>query len=473
MKTSTLHQALALLGMATLVPLALVATRGVSAAATGGDLRWAHAIESGEDHIGTKELAERMLLGDPTLLLIDVRPREEFDVWHLPGAVQSTVPDLLGEAGKKLLGDQKRTIVLYGSGPGHAGQAWVELEKRGMKNVRVLDGGIEAFKAEVLTPASLRGPATESQSKQAAGELALVRAFFLAGPDAKVDGAGRFATDPETLTKPTVVSARWAHEHRASVKFVDVREATDYAAWHVPGAVHLPQQKLRVKSGDRDLFLKPAAEIAEALGGLGIQETDPVVLCADDKLQDATLVALAFARVGHDKVAILEGGILGWASQRLPLAKDAPKPTKTTYHPRSDADTFTVTADALAKAVREGTTKVLDVRPPEFFRGEKTTEKRAGHIPGAVNRFFGNDFVRGDTGSYFKTPETLRADFEKLGLAKGTPVTVSCRTGHTASESFFVMRYLLGYENVRWFNGSWTEWASREDLPLETGEAKK
>ena len=474
MKTSTTNQALALIGMAALVPLAVYALRGAEKLSATPDLAWAALVETGEDHIGAKDLAERMLTGDRNLTLVDLRPREEYDVWHLPGAVSLTVPDLLGEPGKKILADPARLVVLYSNGPTHPGQAWVELNKRGLRNVKVLDGGLEAFKSEVLTPRSLSGAASEAQSKQSAPELAILRAFFLLGPDAKVEGAGRHATDPEKLTKPTVVSTRWLASRLEKTKVVDVREsASDYALWHLPGAVHLPQAKLRIKAGDRDLFLQPADQLATHFGQLGITADDDVVIYAEEKLQDATMVALAFARVGHDKLAILEGGVLRWAADRLPLAKAAPKVSPAVYKIRAGADTFTITVDDLAQAVRAGGTKVLDVRPPEFFSGEKSTEKRAGHIPGSVNRFYGNDLTRGETGSFFRGGDALRAEFEGLGLKPDQDVVVSCRTGHTASESYFVLRYLLGYEKARWFNGSWTEWAARADLPLETGGAKK
>jgi thiosulfate/3-mercaptopyruvate sulfurtransferase len=174
-------------------------------------------------------------------------------------------------------------------------------------------------------------------------------------------------------------------------------------------------------------------------------------------------------RIGHRSVAILEGGILNWANERHPLTSVVARPVAMTYVPRTGADDFSITTGELAKSVQAGSTKVLDVRPPAAFRGEQSTETRPGHIPGAINRPLAADTLRTDAGQWLRPRAELEREYGEL-LTKDEHVTVSCRTGHSASHAYFVMRYLLGYRKVRWYNGSWTAWSARSELPAATGD---
>ncbi|MBL8755287.1 MAG: hypothetical protein JNK15_18450 [Planctomycetes bacterium] len=439
---------------------------GSIAAPTPGTA-WLQAIETGADHIEPRALASELLAAPSDLVLVDLRPANEFATWHLPGALNMTVPDVCGEPGQKLFAAKPRLVVLYSNGPAHPGQAWVALNSAGHSNVKVLAGGLDDFKTQVLTPPSLRPDTDEATAKAELATFTLTRAFFLGDPAPK---APVFATDPTELARPTMVSAKWLHDHLGKVAVLDLRSARDFAALHVPGAQRLDLAKIRQKHDDRDLHFVADDALAAAFGALGLTVDTPVVLCADDKQQDPTMAAMALLRLGHRSLAILEGGMLRWATERRPLVAATTTPKAAKYEPRAGADDFTITTDALAAAVTAGSTKVLDVRPPEFFRGDKSTEARPGHIPGAVNRLYSKDVVRQDDGSWLRPAAELRKDYEALGLSGKDPIVVSCRTGHTASHTYFVLRHLLGYENVRWYAGSWTEWAERKDLPAATGD---
>jgi thiosulfate/3-mercaptopyruvate sulfurtransferase len=465
MNPSTNQQGVALGAMA----LAVIAAVWAGASSARDDRAWLQAVEQGDDHVDALSLAADLMSGRGDVAVVDVRPAAEFAAWHLPGSINLSLPEVAGDAGKPIFAGSPRLVVLCSNGATHPGQGWVALRQQGHDNVRVLDGGLDAFKAEVLTPPSLQSD-DEARARAMAPLFALRRAFFLGDGGATAHAV--WATDPELLTEPTMVSTRWLAGHLGRVVVLDSRErAEDFAVLHLPGAVHMPLGGLRQKVGDRDLDLLPADQLAARFGAAGLERSTPVVIYADDKMQDATLLALALLRTGHRALAILEGGMLRWATERRALVAAVAPPLPKTYEPLPHADDFTVTADDVRKAIAAGST-VLDVRPPDFYRGEKSTEARPGHIPGAVNRLFSKDNVRTDDGTWLRPRAELLAEYAAVGVSPDKPVVVHCRTGHTASETYFVLRHLLGYKDVHWFNGSWTEWAARSDLPAAMGDGK-
>lgn len=467
----------ALLGAALWIgPLATPpAARPTTAVPTGTiDPAWLAAIESGADHIEPAELADELLAARGDVVLVDVRPADEFAAWHLPGARSLTLPELLGERGRTLFADDPRLVVLCSNGPAHPGQAWLALRAMGHDNVRVLAGGLADFRAQLLTPPSLRSDAPLHADVAARVRWTLLRAFCL-GDAPPPPSTSAWANDPAELREPSLVSARWLHAHLAEVAVLDVRSEAEFAALHVPGARRLELPSLRVRNGDRDHQLRAANELAAAFGALGVGLDTAVVLCADERPQDATLAALALLRTGHRRFAILDGGLRHWAAQRLPLTATnlVPPPTQHTVVAADDVRVTDprVTTDQLHLAMTAGGTCLIDVRPAAAFRGETTTEARPGHVPGARNRPFTRDFTVTATGVWFADRASLARDYAALGCTSTQPTVVSCRTGHTASLSFFVLQQLLGYPAIRWYEGSWTEWALRSDLPAATGDS--
>jgi thiosulfate/3-mercaptopyruvate sulfurtransferase len=117
-------------------------------------------------------------------------------------------------------------------------------------------------------------------------------------------------------------------------------------------------------------------------------------------------------------------------------------------------------------AAQKGGTVILDNRPADYFSGKKSDEPRAGHIPGAVNRPFSADVAKADDVTALKSIDELDKAYASLIPNKDARVIVHCRTGHQASQTYFVLTHLLGYKHVQWYNGSWSEWSARPELPV-------
>jgi thiosulfate/3-mercaptopyruvate sulfurtransferase len=203
---------------------------------------------------------------------------------------------------------------------------------------------------------------------------------------------------------------------------------------------------------------------------LGLGRSDTVVLVAGDKFHDATLAGMAFERLGHMNYAVLNGGYAKWSQDGRPVDAALPVVTASRYPARQNTDGFTVDFRTVADALGKPGTVIIDVRPADFYTGKKSDEARAGHIPGARNRPYTEDIVTSSNNvATFKSLDTLAAAYAQMIPTKDAEVIVHCRTGHQASQTYFVLKHLLRYSHVLWYDAGWTEWSARTDLPVING----
>lgn len=274
------------------------------------------------------------------------------------------------------------------------------------------------------------------------------------------DGRGRWATDPKLLTRPTVVSASWVASRLGDCVIFDVRSSAEaFAAGHLEGAVHLPTSKLRRSFGYGGSLLLPREDLIAQFADVGVGDGMGVIVYAGDRLSDASHAVVALLTIGHPLVAIMEGGFDGWkaAGYAVTDVVATPSPRSLTLAP----SLVTVVSD---DQMTSSPMAILDARPSSQFAD--------GHIPNARNRPARNDVVTVQ-GVWWKSRRELQRAYADLDVGTSTPVAVSCRTGLSATQTWFTLSVLLGYDDVRWHDGSWLSYTAGSSRPIEKGVTSK
>ena len=241
----------------------------------------------------------------------------------------------------------------------------------------------------------------------------------------------------------------------------------DHLAWHIPGAVylHLDRDLSAPKDGRNGRHPLPdRAAFAARMAELGCQDDLPVVAYDASGGMYAARLWWMLRWLGHERVAVLDGGLAGWKRGKRVLEEAAPvvAPREFVARPRDlSVSTAQVLADLNAPSML-----ILDARSPERFRGEnETLDPVGGHIPGAVNRFYFDNLD--DAGCYFKPAGELRAEFDAiLGGRPASAVVQQCGSGVTACHNLLAME-LAGLSGSRLYPGSWSEWCADPARPVE------
>lgn len=265
------------------------------------------------------------------------------------------------------------------------------------------------------------------------------------------------------------VPPQWlqAHLRDADLRIVDLRsDIREYWKAHIPGAVYLSPEALRLPHRGVPGMLAPPQILAGILGRLGVTPDTLVVAVSEANDFHASYLLWALDYLGHRRWALLSGGMKRWVEERRPLTQDYPQVRPMHYRipgPRPDRR---ATLEQVRDALDDDSTILLDVRPSALYTGEEGAWKRPGHIRGAVNLFWGHNLT--ETGA-FKPIEDLQSMYEAVGATPDRRIIVSCGQGQMASQTYLVLRYFLGYPDVRLYDGSFSEWSNHDDLPVETG----
>jgi thiosulfate/3-mercaptopyruvate sulfurtransferase len=274
-----------------------------------------------------------------------------------------------------------------------------------------------------------------------------------------------------------LVSAAWSEENLEApgVVFVEVDEdTTAYEGGHIPGAVRIDwktelQDQVRRDFVDREGFEK-------LLSAKGISNDDTVILYGGNNNWFAAYAYWYFKLYGHDAVKLLDGGRKKWELDGRPLDKDVVERKETSYSAKEQDLSIRAFRDEVIEAI--GVKNLVDVRSPDEFSGKlmapahlpQEQAQRAGHIPTAISVPWSKAANEDGT---FRSDEELKEIYGEAGLDGSKKTIAYCRIGERSSHSWFALHELLGHEDVKNYDGSWTEYGSLVGVPVELGTGKE
>jgi len=277
---------------------------------------------------------------------------------------------------------------------------------------------------------------------------------------------------PEAL-----VSTEWVAQHSQDphVRVVEVDvDTTEYSKGHVPGAIAWNWTTQLSDTVRRDILSKHQFE--KLMGEAGISNSTTVVLYGDNNNWFAAWALWQMKMYGHKDVRLMNGGRKKWLAEGRDVSTDVPSISHASYSASGPDNALRAYLDQVRAAVDGGHTGLVDVRSPAEFTGEilappglPETCQRGGHIPGARSIPWGKACNEDGT---FKSHDDLKALYGGEGIDGSKPIIAYCRIGERSSHTWFVLSELLGYDHVRNYDGSWTEWGNLVGAQVERGAAQ-
>jgi thiosulfate/3-mercaptopyruvate sulfurtransferase len=272
--------------------------------------------------------------------------------------------------------------------------------------------------------------------------------------------------------KDVLVDTQWVEDHLNddSIRIVEVDENPAlYAEAHIPGAIGFDWRRDLQDQVERD-FLGPR-EFGELFGSRGISNDHTVVLYGDRNNWFAAYTYWYLRYYGHDAVKLMNGPREKWISEGRPTSTDVPSYAPQQFDAQEGDAAIRAKRDEVLAALGEDK-RLVDVRSPQEYSGEliamagyeQEGAQRAGHIPGAASVPWAQA-VRED--GTFKPADELRELYASKGVIDGRPIIAYCRIGERSAHTWFVLHELLGHDDVKNYDGSWTEWGNMVGVPIE------
>jgi thiosulfate/3-mercaptopyruvate sulfurtransferase len=274
---------------------------------------------------------------------------------------------------------------------------------------------------------------------------------------------------PEVL-----VDTQWIvdhiNDHEVRIAEVDYDPTANYNLGHVPGAVLFDWKKDINDPVSRNIFSRQSCE--DLLQRTGVNNNTTLVLYGDFNNWFAAFAFWAFKYYGFKDLRLMNGGRKKWLEEDRPISKDIPQYQRGNFKATEPDKSIRVFLNQVKEALDKENIAMVDVRSPKEFTGEilappeYPTEhaQRGGHIPGASNIPW-SQAVKDD--GTFKSVEELKQIYHSKGIVPEKEIIAYCRIGERSSHTWFVLKYLLGYPDVKNYDGSWTEWGNMVDNPIE------
>jgi thiosulfate/3-mercaptopyruvate sulfurtransferase len=270
-----------------------------------------------------------------------------------------------------------------------------------------------------------------------------------------------------------LVETDWVEEHLNDSNIRIIESDEDYLLYdtgHIPGAVRVDWFTTLQHPVKRDFLSK--AEFEKVCSQLGISKDTTLVFYGDKSNWFACYAFWVFQYYGHENARIMNGGRAKWEKEGRPLTKTIPTYPTSDYKANEPDATIRAYRDEVFEHMRKGK-PLVDVRSLKEYSGEllhmpnypQEGATRGGHIPGAVNIPWAQ--ATNESDGTFKPASELRRLYSNKGVTPEGDIIAYCRIGERSSHTWFVLKYLLGYPNVKNYDGSWTEWGNLVDAPIE------
>ncbi len=274
-----------------------------------------------------------------------------------------------------------------------------------------------------------------------------------------------------------LVSTQWVADHLDDPKVRLVESDEDvllYEVGHIPGAVKVDWHTDLQDEVDRDFIDKAAFE--QLMSRAGISNDTTVVFYGDRNNWYATYALWLFRYYGHEDTRVMDGGRAKWEAEGRGWTREVPQHAATEYTAKDADPSIRAFREDVMALIEAGDPALVDVRSPQEYTGEllhavgypQEGAQRAGHIRGARNIPWG---TAANPDGTFKPVEELRQLYGDQGITPDKDVIAYCRIGERSSHTWFVLKYLLGYDTVRNYDGSWTEWGSLVRSPIARGSS--
>jgi thiosulfate/3-mercaptopyruvate sulfurtransferase len=255
------------------------------------------------------------------------------------------------------------------------------------------------------------------------------------------------------------------HLDDPDVVIVDLCKPTQYAQAHIKGALHLGYEKL-IHIEKPVMGLLPSAEdFSETISELGIGANSHVIAYDDEGGGRAARFIWTLHVFGHNKTSLLNGGLFSWANEGHPLSNETPDlPTPSNYTIKN-TDMYTTDREYINQNLDNENVVLLDARSLAEYTGAKKFAQKGGHIPGAVHYEWTDAMERNNNLRLLHTND-IQKKMDEMGIDKNKEVICYCQSHHRSAFSYLMLR-ILGYENVKGYPGSWSDWGNDPDTPVD------
>ena len=252
---------------------------------------------------------------------------------------------------------------------------------------------------------------------------------------------------------------------KPDVVIIDLCKTKQYAQAHIPGAHHINYADMVSMEKPVMGLLPDAEKFSTLVSNLGIDENTHVIAYDDEGGGCASRFIWTLNVFGHDNTSLLNGGLHSWANEGHPLGNKDPDNAEASHYSLSNTGKYTTDRDYIQQHLNDKNTLLLDARSPAEFNGEKKFADKAGHIPGAI-LFEWTDAMDRNNNLRLLPEGVIKQRLEQLGITKDKEVICYCQAHHRSAFSYLILRH-LGYENVKGYPGSWSDWGNQTDTPVE------